>query len=892
MSVAPTKSEVSQNPGKLSVTQAVNRDQVEGNVSSGLKLWGAIQAFRDGRMPDNKQIDRVLDYAIKTSPVDVSKLSPDGRVLVDDFRDIIETLRTIVAEKNADELFQSAVWASYSGDLSRAKQDGVIPVSNDKVQEDANTAAAHIRTLITLFVTNSEARKLLQDFGIVGRDVFATAASKAADKARPTQEQLDAVDQEAPSNEWVGADGKRHGPNETPEVQLKGPNGTEVRYHPKDAPGQASVTDHRGETRTAGDTYSAAQQAKNDAQLRAQEAKGQGKGAAQSHADDLKAARDPNAPLSQQKEQVTSAANAKVDEYGNQIPDPQNQSNQDKARAKAAALRDRIPAEHRERAADYLQQGKNFFNDEFPEERRDQFIYRLKKVVVECQGHKDYQEAMGWLLDTLENYHGHAKHVGTKGVGSAQAVSGDPGITDAVTQFRVLLERFANGQSIEPILNALDQVYTDIQNDSELRSWFSTFNEYIHKVLLEPGYILDEDSDREAVALRDSGKRFFTDKYKSHQELLFDEVQVWATAFGKDPLNVRLGDDVKRFTKDLLFNSEGNLTFKPKLWNDVRTILLPLLLEQVTYVPIPRAEYSDPNIDLVIEGLVLSGPNLFPNIVHLESFNSFTFSPYPKINKGMDNQHHRFALSLSQIQADIRDVAFAFRRKSGWPRISDHGLADVVLAGKGISVDVELESVENRRDTVFKINHIKVSIDTLKFSIRNSKHDLLYKFIKSTATGLIKKAITAAVQNAMKTSLGHLDDQLVEIRNRVDEAKKTDETTRSQALKDLYARKKQASADEKARAEPSPGTFKIVTNRESQLNPDLTHDAEKSWTHKAFKTEDLAASGKEWRSPAFDLTDKAHPALTGQHHPGATVGAGAKTQQAEQKAAAEVRQKV
>lgn len=41
------------------------------------------------------------------------------------------------------------------------------------------------------------------------------------------------------------------------------------------------------------------------------------------------------------------------------------------------------------------------------------------------------------------------------------------------------------------------------------------------------------------------------------------------------------------------------------------------------------------------------------------------------------------------------------------------------------------------------------------------------QFIKSTATGLIKRAITAAVQNAMHTALGHLDEQLVEIRNRV-----------------------------------------------------------------------------------------------------------------------------
>lgn len=89
-------------------------------------------------MPDNNQIDKVLDYVIKTSPVDLNKLSPEGRVLIDDFRDIIETARMMVVEKNADELFQNAVYASYSGDASRAKQDGLVPISKDEAKKDVD----------------------------------------------------------------------------------------------------------------------------------------------------------------------------------------------------------------------------------------------------------------------------------------------------------------------------------------------------------------------------------------------------------------------------------------------------------------------------------------------------------------------------------------------------------------------------------------------------------------------------------------------------------------------------------------------------------------------------------------------------------------------------------
>jgi hypothetical protein len=89
-------------------------------------------------MPDNSQIDKVLEYVINTSPVDLKKLSPEGRVLIEDFRDIIETARMMVVEKNADELFQNAVYSSYNADPSRAKQSGVIPVAKEDAKKDVD----------------------------------------------------------------------------------------------------------------------------------------------------------------------------------------------------------------------------------------------------------------------------------------------------------------------------------------------------------------------------------------------------------------------------------------------------------------------------------------------------------------------------------------------------------------------------------------------------------------------------------------------------------------------------------------------------------------------------------------------------------------------------------
>jgi hypothetical protein len=53
-------------------------------------------------------------------------------------------------------------------------------------------------------------------------------------------------------------------------------------------------------------------------------------------------------------------------------------------------------------------------------------------------------------------------------------------------------------------------------------------------------------------------------------------------------------------------------------------------------------------------------------------------------------------------------------------------------------------------------------------------------------------------------------------------------------------------------------------------------NSKKSISGRMFKTEDFAASGQSWHSPAFDLLHRAHPAATGELPKGVTPGAGHK----------------
>ncbi|KAL1405701.1 hypothetical protein Q8F55_007369 [Vanrija albida] len=893
--------EISANPTSGSVNVHTDRRELEADINRKVDFFGVIEAFRDGKLPDNRQIESALDYAKGHSFVDVNKLSEDGQELISDVRDIIGTMLEMVQRNNGDELVQEAIWESEGLGGLEIHPDTKGSTKREKekkeLKSDADEAGKHLRVLFTLFATNGEVRKLLKDLGLLGRDLFANAATKAADASRPSKEQMSHVDEAAEKNTWVSPDGTKTGPNQTPTLNANLPGGGHVDYNPKENLRDAQVRDGEGNTSSAGQVADAYRQEKDKVKDAADQyahggstsagynGSGQGRGVTDSNTayhKNLPSAGELADGARQAEGQARATANdAERRGAGNVADDAVNGRGGLKAQFnKHVSKEDREKAERQ--YDNFKHDAQELLEEEFHEERREQFIYRLKKVLHEVQQHQDYNDAMSWLLEAGHKYEARAERDIQNEVKHSDATGG--AVQGVFSKFATILERFANGRSLEPTRKSIDNLYDDAKKDPELKQFWRDVDQYVNNVLLEPGYVLEDDAAREGKDLEKRAKSYFqTGKYKDNWDALWNNFVTFTKGFHEDPLNRQFADDWKRLTKHLAYDGQGKLAVKPHLWNDIRHQILPSLIRHIGYFPIPRAEYTDEKIDLVIENLILSGPNLFPNIVTIENHNYFKFSPFDSIK---DKSHHRFRIGLSQIQADIRNLRFAFRKKKGFPKMSDSGIADVVIARNGISVDIEIETIENRKDTVFKVRSVETSIDELSFKIRDAKHDLLYKFIKVVATGAIKKAISKGIEAGIRSGLEYLDGELVQIRAALDESKNDDEVTRTEAIKQLYKRKKAEaekaadSVDVKANAAgahgkindgaAAGGEFHIVAKKEESVLPDLVQDSKHSIVNKIDVAEKKAHSGKSWHSPAFSIT----PQKSSSSSRGATAAAG------------------
>ena len=98
---------------------------------------------------------------------------------------------------------------------------------------------------------------------------------------------------------------------------------------------------------------------------------------------------------------------------------------------------------------------------------------------------------------------------------------------------------------------------------------------------------------------------------------------------------------------------------------------------------------------------------------------------------------------------------------------------------------VHLVSADKDKSSVFKVKNVVVKVDTLKFSIRDSKHDLLYKTLRPLATALVKQQIQKAIKDSITTGMEYVDGQLVGVRDRMASTKATEGESRTKVLQEV-----------------------------------------------------------------------------------------------------------
>ncbi|KAJ4372587.1 hypothetical protein N0V86_007949 [Didymella sp. IMI 355093] len=810
----------------MSTGKAVNRPvdvkQKEADVNNKLQLYGIFQAFANGKVPSNKQIDIALNSALASKPLSSpsKKLSTEGQSLVADLRKVIEQAKILLLTKNEGNLLQDFIWNAEQISGGNQTLPGA-PVDKDTAKQHGNEALDGLRTLGTLVISNGQFRKLLSDATTLLRDIAGDAAQNTANKVKPSEDELNQIDRPAEDNTWhENPDMSKGNLKET--MRQKMPIG---RQDVKQAAGDANQAAHPDGSRDPRDT----------AQLGAHEGQtGNNTGM------------NAQAGVQQGKEQ----------------------------------LKAKIPEEDQEKVRARRDQFNNYLKGKMPQERREQTIWRLKKMVVEVQGHSDYQRAIETLLSLAERYAGHGKQLGQQGAGTVQgAHQEDDALTRAeadikvrnldfkannehwLTNIKTLLERFANSTSSDDLIDSINQIYKDADNDPELKGWFRHLNQYIHKCLQQQGYILEDRSTEEWNQIYDQGHELLRGRYRGHTDRIADEFKFIGQQFDADEQNRQFAQSVNKLFLDLGNDENGKTTFKPHLVKDLTDVILPGLFESVQYVPIPRIEYSDPMVDAIVENLVIESDNLAPNVMEFGSDNYWRWGRKSITNKNKN----KVMLSVSGVQMDLRDVSYYLKKKQGFPSITDKGVMDIFMGGSGFSFKVELETADKAREHAqthfFKVTKVETDIQNLSIKLKKSNHKLLFNMFKPLLLKVMRPVIQKVLEKQIKDSVNQVDSMLYDIKKEADRAEaEAKRNPDPENLQNMYQRYASAAQNRVMQGKQKKEQLKEKT-KDTQVNVAVTqHDSifknislPGGISTKATEYKELAAKGDKWESPIFSI---------------------------------------
>ncbi|KMU78652.1 hypothetical protein CISG_01693 [Coccidioides immitis RMSCC 3703] len=768
------------------VNKPLDPEQRERDINRKLQVYGIYSAFKRGKVPSNKQIDIALNSVLQSKPFTSpsTKLSEEGRVVVQDVRNVINSAKNLVLVKNEGNLLQEFIWDAENFQRPQVETPEK-PVDREGAKQHGQQVAEGLKTLGTLLVTNGEFRKLLSDATLLLRDIAGDTAQKAANVVRPSEDRLAQIDQPAPEGVW----------HEKPDMSKEGIKA-------------------RMKTKTQKD----------------KEAR---KGAA--------------------KEAGPAEQNGTVDGA--------------------------VTEEAKSRRREATERTKEFLASKMPKERREQTVWRVKKMIVEIQGHSDCmlsyrpsgkkkslltegfnidQHAIETLLSVAETYTGHTKSLSKQGAGTLKGAREESDLQKLETKLRTLLERSANSTSLDDVFEAVNKIYKDADSDPRLREWFKSVNLFTRRCLQEQGFVLQEESNEEWKRLYDEGHYLLRDRYRDDTNRLVGEVKFIGEQFDQDPLNRDFAQSLQRLWTNLGTDMQGRVVFKKHLLKDFANVVVPGIFENLHYIPIPRIEVSDPMIDLIVENLAVETDNLMPNVLEFGSDNYWRWG-----RKKITNKHdNKVMISATGVQTDLKDVSYYVRKKKGFPRISDVGIMNIYLGGEGFSFKI-VGSTSQAEDRHYFIKPEIVDVTNKYFDVKlkKSKHKLLFTMFRPLLFKVMRPAIQKAVEKQIRDSFTKGEAFAYEIYN---EAQRTREAARSdpEDKRSMYAhylaatRKKMAERKEEARkkAEAKPKS-------ETKVNMAFTqHDSifkgielPGGISTKATEYRELAEKGERWESPVFGI---------------------------------------
>lgn len=417
---------------------------------------------------------------------------------------------------------------------------------------------------------------------------------------------------------------------------------------------------------------------------------------------------------------------------------------------------------------DVAKSAQNSLADKLTGEEGESLLYRLKKTVTNLRHKRDYSESVSTLSLLLQRYAMSYSRIAEDAIDAAQQdVDTNPAMDRAVKNFWALLSSFGDREEWKKLEDAFHKVMEHSRSDPEFEDLLTDTGNSLQKLLTDPEFL--EYADEKFQELRKKSRGVGTDSsLRRDVDELFVQVQKTFQAVTQDQDIAKLISSTSRIFHIL---SPRHAYANSDLVADAINVFAPLLIKTIQYIPIPRLEVSTPEVDLLLENLILepgktiNHTSFLPFRLRVETYNDFEIRKARF--KTASQVTSKMTIKIDGLSLRADEIGFLMRAHSGILRLADEGIASFELDERGIDIHLDVEIGKDRMEKILSLRAVRVHIHKLSYKLRKSKFTLFGWLLKPLLRPIIRKVMERQLAHGIADAIHSANRELLFARERL-----------------------------------------------------------------------------------------------------------------------------
>jgi hypothetical protein len=411
---------------------------------------------------------------------------------------------------------------------------------------------------------------------------------------------------------------------------------------------------------------------------------------------------------------------------------------------------------------------ENSLADKLQGEEGDSLLYRLKNTVTNLRKKRDYSESVSTLALLLQRYAmAYSRTVEDAMTTVQKDIEPNPAMEKAVKNFWTFISSFGDREEWKKLEDSFHKVLEHSRKDPEFEDLLTDVGNSLQKLLTDPDFF--DHVEEKFQELRKKSRGVGTESsLRRDIDVFFEQVQ---TTF----MSVTQDEDIAKLIKSTL-RIWGILSPKHSIANqdliqDAINVFVPLLVQYIQYIPIPRLEVSTPEVDLLLENLIIepgktvNHTSFLPFRFRVETYNDFElrkarFRVASKVTS-------KFTIKIDGLSMRADEVGFLLRAHSGLLRMADEGIASFQLDERGIDIHLDVEIAKEKMEQILTLRDVRVHIHKLNYNFRKSKFSILGWLFKPLLRPIIRKVMEKQMAKGIADGIHAANRELLFFRERL-----------------------------------------------------------------------------------------------------------------------------